>query len=246
MGRWVRILLLSVSWTLILRVGVGLPYQGMAGHSWPDSLDAREYSGVVIVDTTAAVPSYMLDTNQNGFGDFILAFGPSWYSPGSGATRPAHGDAIPASASLTGRIDRPVLVVFSLAGADWRTPMRYGPRGWNMEPVWSSLTKRRRNGRIRYDLLLPAFVSRDRRRWPAGVCTGIGSDVVPARAPGAAGAWRRPEGGPAGIRRDLSRRALRTTETELAAIAPAAIIGESVSPKNGYSSPAATGMPSPL
>ena len=44
----------------------------------------------------------------------------------------------------------------------------------------------------------------------------------------------------------LSRSALVTTDTELSAMAAPAKIGESRSPKAGYSTPAATGMPSAL
>ena len=138
MGRYLTTLFFAVSWALIPRVGVAQPHHGVAGHLWPDSLDVREYSGVVIVDTTAAVPRYILDTNQSGLGDFILEFGPPWYSPGSGVARPANGDAITVSAHQSGRIGLPVLVVFSIDGMDWRTPMHYGSRGWNMEPAWSS------------------------------------------------------------------------------------------------------------
>ena len=44
----------------------------------------------------------------------------------------------------------------------------------------------------------------------------------------------------------LNRRALETTDTEESAIAPEAIIGDNVHPVNGYSSPAASGIPSVL
>ena len=44
----------------------------------------------------------------------------------------------------------------------------------------------------------------------------------------------------------LSRSAFNITDTELKLIAAAAIMGESSKPKNGYSTPAATGMPSKL
>lgn len=43
-----------------------------------------------------------------------------------------------------------------------------------------------------------------------------------------------------------SRNALPITDTELRLIAALAIIGESSQPKNGYKTPAATGMPSVL
>ena len=46
--------------------------------------------------------------------------------------------------------------------------------------------------------------------------------------------------------RRRSRRALPITETELRLIAALAIIGLSSSPKNGYSTPAASGMPTTL
>lgn len=44
----------------------------------------------------------------------------------------------------------------------------------------------------------------------------------------------------------LSRNAFVTTDTELKLMAAAAIIGESSSPKNGYSTPAAIGTPTAL
>ena len=43
-----------------------------------------------------------------------------------------------------------------------------------------------------------------------------------------------------------SRRALPTTDTELSAMAAAAITGDSRMPATGYSTPAATGMPTTL
>lgn len=44
----------------------------------------------------------------------------------------------------------------------------------------------------------------------------------------------------------FSRKEFSTTKIELKAIAAAAMIGESRIPKNGYSTPAAIGMPKPL
>ena len=57
---------------------------------------------------------------------------------------------------------------------------------------------------------------------------------------------RRAHGRASRGRQPRSRLALVTTVTELAAIAAAAISGLSSTPKNGYSSPIATGMPRPL
>jgi hypothetical protein len=48
------------------------------------------------------------------------------------------------------------------------------------------------------------------------------------------------------MRARRSRLALVTTDSEEAAMAAAAIIGDSTSPANGYSSPAAMGMPAVL
>jgi hypothetical protein len=75
-------------------------------------------------------------------------------------------------------------------------------------------------------------------------CTGCGMMAAEARRLG----WLPVPGGPGKAHRCVkrSRSALPTTDTELRLIAAAATIGLSSRPKAGYSTPAASGMPSTL
>lgn len=64
-----------------------------------DSLSSVTLSGSVLIDTTFMYYHYYLDVNGDGAPDYFLNFGPPWFYPNSGTTRPVEGDNI----SVTGQ-----------------------------------------------------------------------------------------------------------------------------------------------
>jgi len=93
----------------------------------PDSLTVVELAGTAIVVTDSLHPQrvgYFLDVDGDGTPDFRLAFGPPWYNPPSGVTRPANGDEITIVGGLLTHTNPPVVVVFAINGQFWRDPRR--------------------------------------------------------------------------------------------------------------------------
>ena len=68
--------------------------QGDGIHSWPDSLVSIEVTGTILVNTTFAHPLYYLDEGDDGDAEYHLSFGPWWYEPESGLTRPVAGEVV--------------------------------------------------------------------------------------------------------------------------------------------------------
>jgi hypothetical protein len=96
-------------------------------HPPRDSLTIIELTGTAMVVADTAHPNrifYFLDVNDDGVPDYRLAFGPPWYNPPSGATRPANGDQITIVGGLLTYTDPPVVVVFAINGQFWRDPHR--------------------------------------------------------------------------------------------------------------------------
>ena len=92
-----------------------------------DTLTVIELTGTAMVVADTAHPNrvfYFLDVNTDGVADYRLAFGPPWYNPPSGATRPADGDEITIVGGLLTYTDPPVVVVFAINGLFWRDPHR--------------------------------------------------------------------------------------------------------------------------
>lgn len=91
-------------------------------HGWMhDSLEVVSVSGIAIVDTTFVFEHYFLDENGDEVPDYFLNFGPPWYQPPSGATRPADGDSI----DIVGGLFQPdsllpMIVVYEINGLVWR------------------------------------------------------------------------------------------------------------------------------
>ena len=109
---------------------------GCYGYSWGwmnDSLTTVTVSGIAIVDTTFLFEQFYLDENSDGIPDYWLNFGPPWYDPGSGATRPNDGDQI---TIVGGKFDLPTLdriIVFEINGLFWRDSTDIYPHfggGW--------------------------------------------------------------------------------------------------------------------
>lgn len=90
--------------------------------AWPDSLVQVTLTGTVIIDTTHQ-NIYFLDVNNDGVADFNLAFGPTWYEPESGATRPNAGDYVTIVGAVNEKPVIPVVIVFEINGLLWREPV---------------------------------------------------------------------------------------------------------------------------
>ncbi|GAB4364011.1 MAG: hypothetical protein Kow0042_02280 [Calditrichia bacterium] len=110
---------------------------GPGGHhsfGWMhDTLEIVNLYGIALVDTTFHFNHYYLDEDFDGYPDYFLNFGPPWYVPPSGATRPADGDTV---SIVGGKLDRDSLdmvIVFEINGLVWRDSTTIGPHfggGW--------------------------------------------------------------------------------------------------------------------
>jgi len=113
----------------------GPPWGGQHGN-WPDSLTVVTVTGTVIVDTTFFHPYYYLDENEDGVAEYQLAFGPWWYEPSSGATRPNQGDTVTVKGALRDDFSLPLIVVFEINSLKWREAIEVGSSGWHHLCFW--------------------------------------------------------------------------------------------------------------
>jgi hypothetical protein len=78
-------------------------------------------TGIIIIDTSSTHTKYYLDTNSTGSKDYVLSFGPSSYTPSSGATRPNAGESVTVTGYLFTKTDKtPLIYVMELNGLVWR------------------------------------------------------------------------------------------------------------------------------
>jgi len=105
---------------------------------WPDSLGTTEVTGTVIIDSSFYHAEFSLDEDGDGQADYHLAFGPWWYQPESGATRPAAGEVVTVEGLVREHFGLPSLVVFEINGLTWREPVAYGRHGWNSDAFWDN------------------------------------------------------------------------------------------------------------
>ncbi len=98
-----------------------------------DSLRTVSLSGTALVDTTFIFAKYFLDEDGDGTPDYFLNFGPPWYEPESGATRPQDGEQISVVGGLIDSMAFPMVVVYEINGLAWRDSSQIGPHlggGW--------------------------------------------------------------------------------------------------------------------
>jgi hypothetical protein len=98
-----------------------------------DSLNTISVSGTALVDTTFIMEQYYLDEDTDGSPDYFLNFGPPWYEPASGATRPENGDRISIVGDLIHDSTLSMIIVYEIDGLDWRDSTLVGPNfggGW--------------------------------------------------------------------------------------------------------------------
>jgi len=92
----------------------------MHGEDWPEGLELISTFGVAHIDSSFGQPHFYIDTNSDDSYDYQLAFGPWWYLPESGATRPTEGQNVDIVGGLIDEMAPPTLVVFELNGLVWR------------------------------------------------------------------------------------------------------------------------------
>jgi hypothetical protein len=98
-----------------------------------DSLQTVSLSGTVLVDTTFMMEHYFLDEDNDGMPDYFLNFGPPWYQPTSGATRPKNGDQVSIVGGLVGDSTHAKIIVYEINGLLWRDSTNVGHHfggGW--------------------------------------------------------------------------------------------------------------------
>lgn len=91
----------------------------------PDSLEDVTVTGTIYVDTSGSYIRYLLDEGSDGFMDYKVHFGPSWYEPSEGdAVRPQDGEVV----TIAGGVNTdavgilPSLFVYEINGEFWRDP----------------------------------------------------------------------------------------------------------------------------
>lgn len=84
-----------------------------------DSLTFIEESGTALVDSTCKYVHYFLDTDADTIPDFYLNFGPPWYNPDNGLTRPADGDPVKIGGVLFEKKGLSIIFVITLNDEVW-------------------------------------------------------------------------------------------------------------------------------
>jgi|GEM_PF-547924 len=106
-----------------------------------DTLNTITVSGTALVDSTMRFARYYLDADADTVPDYLLNFGPPWYLPESGATRPDQGDAITITGALVEHLNYSVLIVFEINGEVWRDSTAFGHHfagGWIVQNMSDS------------------------------------------------------------------------------------------------------------
>ena len=99
-------------------------------HGTPQTIS---FSGLAIVDTTFIMEHYYVDEDSDGVPDYFLNFGPPWYEPTSGATRPENGDQVNIVGGLLNNGNYPMVIVYEINGLLWRDSISVGHQfggGW--------------------------------------------------------------------------------------------------------------------
>ncbi|MGD9487778.1 MAG: T9SS type A sorting domain-containing protein [Calditrichaceae bacterium] len=98
-----------------------------------DSVRTISADGVVIIDSTFFHNHFYLDENTDGLPDYLLNFGPPWYTPESGAVRPENGESVSVTGGALDQHGIPMLVVYEINGQIWRDSTNIGHHfggGW--------------------------------------------------------------------------------------------------------------------
>lgn len=98
-----------------------------------DSLQTVSVNGTALVDTTFITEHYFLDEDNDSIPDYFLNFGPPWYEPTSGATRPLNGEQVSIVGGLVGDSLHKMIFVYEINGLLWRDSTQIGHHfggGW--------------------------------------------------------------------------------------------------------------------
>lgn len=98
-----------------------------------DSLTSVSLSGTVIIDTTYFFDRYYINSDEDEVPDYFLNFGPYWYTPENGLTRPEDGENVDITGVASPYGQFPVVVVYTLNGETWRDSTAFGDHfggGW--------------------------------------------------------------------------------------------------------------------
>jgi hypothetical protein len=106
----------------------GMYRDGMHQMNWGGQLSTTTLSGKAIIDTSRerltagkmTGRAFFLDVKGDGSRSYEMYFGPYWYTPASGAKRPANGEPITVKAGLMSQMNPPMLVVYEINGKKWR------------------------------------------------------------------------------------------------------------------------------
>jgi hypothetical protein len=99
-------------------------------HDPPQSISV---SGYTLVDSTFMMEHYYIDEDNDGNPEYFLNFGPPWYEPPSGATRPNDGDYIDIVGGLIENSNFSMIIVYEINGLLWRDSTFFGGHmggGW--------------------------------------------------------------------------------------------------------------------
>ncbi len=105
-----------------------------SGFGWQhDPPQTVSVSGYALVDSTFMMEHYYLDEDNDGTPEYFLNFGPPWYEPPSGATRPEDGDFIDIVGGLIENGSFSMIIVYEINGLFWRDSTFFGGHmggGW--------------------------------------------------------------------------------------------------------------------
>jgi hypothetical protein len=105
-----------------------------SGFGWMhDPPQSISISGYTLVDSTFMMEHYYLDEDNDGNPEYFLNFGPPWYEPPSGATRPNDGDFIDIVGGLIENSNFSMIIVYEINGLLWRDSTFFGGHmggGW--------------------------------------------------------------------------------------------------------------------
>jgi hypothetical protein len=75
--------------------------------------------GIVLVDSTLHFSHYYLDVDEDTLPDYFLNFGPPWYEPESGLSKPAADESVTITGAVVDKNFIPVLFVYEINGEAW-------------------------------------------------------------------------------------------------------------------------------
>ncbi len=106
----------------------GMNHSGMGyAFGWNnDSLQSINLEGTILIDSTFMYNYYYLDVNHDGTPDYILNFGPPWYTPSNGIKFPQNGDNVTITGWKMMSNFMNMVMVYKLNGQTWQDSTQLG------------------------------------------------------------------------------------------------------------------------